>query len=46
MLVDRINTSFFTIRGQAPLDIVPLSRDEDKGSDPQCVGADPDAPDV
>lgn len=52
MLVDRINTSFFTIRGQAPLDIVPLSRDEDKGPDPQCVtpnvckGSDPDAPEV
>ena len=52
MLVDRINTSFFTIRGQAPLDIVPLSRDEDKWPDPQCVtpnvckGSDPDAPDV
>lgn len=47
MLVDRINISFFTIRGQAPLDIVPLSRDVDKGPDPQCVqGADPDAPDV
>ena len=47
MLVDRINTSFFTIRGQAPLDIVPLSRDEDKGPDPQCVqGDDPNAPEV
>lgn len=46
MLVDRINTSFFNIRGQAPLDIVPLSRDEDKGPDPQCVGDDPNAPEV
>lgn len=46
MLVDRINTSFFTIRGQAPLDIVPLSRDEDKGPDSKCVGDDPNAPEV
>ena len=46
MLVDRINTSFFNIRGQAPLDIVPLSRDEDKGPDPQCVRDDPDVPEV